>query len=427
MTTDLVIIGGGAAGLMAGVTAAEAGLRGVILERRHRVGLKMLLCGNNRCNVTHRDGVAAMLTAYGEPVATFLRPALTRFPPAALEAWFRSVGLATMAQEDGRVFPRSGKADDVVHVFTDRLRDLGMPLVLNCPVTAVERQPDGGFLVTCPKLVLRGPRVLIATGGVSYPKTGSVGDGQVFAKALGHRIEPYRPGLAGIELGIPWLEGPVDVRFPDTRVRVLASGEIRGETRGEILCGAACARGPAMLDASRLIARGVLRDVVFLIDLFPASTVEVLSQRLRAELRRCHGDWPRALTGAGLPGSVAREFFIEVLQPAAGGDGSVRVAADVLKGWRIRPRRVRPLKEAMVTVGGVSLEDVDPVSMQSRRCPGLCFAGEVLDVDGPTGGYNLHAAFATARLAVVSLAPASVGGPASTVGSPARRRSRFRG
>jgi predicted Rossmann fold flavoprotein len=408
-----VVIGGGAAGLMAGACAAEMGLHCVVIERRHRPGLKLLLCGNNRCNVTHRASVEEMLDAYGEPVASFLRPAMAAFPPDELRRWFADRGLRTTVHEDGRVFPASEQADDVVHCFRDVFRDREIPLVHNCPVLGIERSGDS-YRVRTMHFSLVAPRVLVATGGVSYPKTGSVGDGQRFARELGHRVLPFRPGLAGIELDACRLVQGQPVSLPDTEVGLFCGGTEVARTKGEILLDRVCARGPAMVNASRIMARENLRDVEFRVDLFPGLETAALARRV---VESAHGRRGRKDSSPLSPGEVFA-FLASLLPPA----NSPEAKAKLLKDWRIPVRGVRPLKEAMVTVGGVDLADIDPTTMQSRRSPGLFFAGEVMDVDGPTGGYNLHAAFATARLAVSTIASEASGRSSTPPPAPFRKR-----
>jgi predicted Rossmann fold flavoprotein len=235
--------------------------------------------------------------------------------------------------------------------------------------------------------------VLLATGGVTYPKTGSVGDGQRFARDLGHRVLPYRPGLAGIELEPRWLGQRDPISLPDTEVAICCQGRETARAYGEILLDRTCARGPAMVNASRIMARENLRDVTLVVDLFPGQPESDLARRLAGK-----GN-PAAALATILPRPLAREMARD-LPPAIGAD----VLAKRLKEWRLPVLGVRPLKEAMVTVGGVDLATIDANTMESRLCPSLYFAGEVMDVDGPTGGYNLHAAFATARLAVETIA-----------------------
>jgi predicted Rossmann fold flavoprotein len=392
---------------MAGVAIGEQGLAGLVLERKHQPGRKLLMCGNNRCNVSNAVSAEALLDAYGAPVAAFLRPAVQAFPPGALRDWFRAQGLDTVVHKDGKVYPHTERADDVLHCFTDGFRLRQVPLVANAPVSEVERLPDGaGFAVRSVRFEIRARHVLIATGGVSYPKTGSVGDGQRLAKELGHSIQPYRPGLAGMDAAalVP-LTQACEPAFPACRVRVEAESGLLGVIDGEVTVTRRGLRGPAVVDASRLVSRAGVSGFRLVIDLLPDRTeADLVAELGRRDRGRGIAD---TLSGWLVPSAAAPVFARLVLgcSPAQGLSdlGDRRVAA-VLKAWTVVPDRVRPLKEAMVTVGGVSLGEVDPATMESRVCPGLFFAGEVLDVDGPTGGYNLHAAFATARLAIGTMA-----------------------
>ncbi len=359
--TDLIIIGGGAAGLMAGVLAGEAGLRTVILESRPKPGRKLLMCGNNRCNLTSRLTAAEMLSDLGDPVAPFLEPALSAFPPGALRDWFQKNGLQTKVQHDGRVYPQSEKAADVHHFFTDHLAQYGVSLMLNTSAQDIDANKQGGLTVKTANLDLTARSVLIATGGVSYPKTGSVGDGQKMALALGHKITPYRPGLAGFDMPPAWINANPMRSIPDVTLRIMVNGKPFATTRGFLEIERYGIGGPAVTNASRIIARHNLKNYSFEADV----------------------------------------------------EG---------KCWKLNPVKVRPLKEAMVTVGGVALGDVNPHTMESRKVPGLYLAGEVLDVDGPSGGYNLQAAFSTARLAIETI-DKQCSGPRKTVQTkPAQKK-----
>ncbi|MBC8205693.1 MAG: aminoacetone oxidase family FAD-binding enzyme [Kiritimatiellaeota bacterium] len=341
-TTDLIIIGGGAAGLMAGVLAGELGLRTVILESKPKPARKLLMCGNNRCNLTSALPVQKMLADYGDPVAPFLEPALTAFPPDALRAWFHKNGLQTKAQHDLRVYPQSEKAADVHHFFTDHLAEYGVSLMLNTPAREVVPQKSGGLVVKTDNFDLHAPCVLVATGGVSYPKTGSVGDGQKMALALGHKITPYRPGLAGFDMPPKWIAANPVSSLPDVTVNIVSNGKTVATTHGFLEIEKYGIGGPAITNASRIIARLNLKN-----------------------------------------------YHFEIEQ-----DGN---------RWTLDPVQVRPLKEAMVTVGGIALNGINSHTMESKQISGLFFAGEVLDVDGPSGGYNLQAAFSTARLAIETI------------------------
>ena len=337
--TDLVIIGGGAAGLMGGCLAGELGLRTVILERKHKPGRKLLMCGNSRCNLTINISADRMLEMYGEPVGPFLRPAIMDFQPSTLQRWFAANGLKTEVRTGNKVYPHTDRASDVLHFFTDFLRDRNVSLAASSVVKSVKKTSHG-FSVVADNFALESSFVLIATGGVSYPKTGSVGDGQQFAKEFGHSLEPYRPGLVGFEVDKKVIADHSGEAPKDVRIRIQKGDKIFAETRGSFEIENWGIGGTAVTDASRIVARLNLTDYSFRIE-FAGGQVE-----------------------------------------------------------EIKPLRPRSIKEAMVTMGGVSLKEVNNRTMESLRCQHLYFAGEVLDIDGPTGGYNLHAAFATARLAV---------------------------
>ena len=343
---ELAILGGGAAGLFAAACAQRCHVPCLVIERKARVGAKMLMTANGRCNFTKAISPERMLADIGEPVASFVRPALLACPPERIAAGFRARGLKIKRMMDGRLFPASEKAADVVHVFGDLLREEGVPLLTNCPVTGLQAVKNG-FIVGLGGFTLWARHVLIATGGASFPKTGSVGDGQALARKLGHTIEPLRAGLTGFELKHDFpVSQSQSSRLADETASVASvwvgereicryAGEVDFEPWG--------VSGAAVYNCSRVVARLNLKSF----------TLRIATSR-----------------------------------------GELDAASP----------RMRPLKEAIVTIGGVSRDEVEPETMASRLVPGLYFAGEVLDIDGPTGGYNLSLAFATASLAVSAIA-----------------------
>lgn len=318
----------------------------VLVERKARVGTKMLMTANGRCNFAKDISAARMLADLGEPVAPFVRPAIEACPPSAIADALRDCGLRIRRMEDGRLFPASGKAADVVHVFGDLLRDGGIPLLSNAPVVGLRR--DGGtFSVDLRDFSLPARNVLVATGGLSFPKTGSVGDGHAFARSLGLRVESCRPGLVGYNAPPRWPSHLAGRRFETgASASVLVGGRECCRCDGEVEFEPWGVSGAAVYNCSRWVAR-----------------------------------------------HAPQSFVLRLATP----DGTFRLDDPV----------PRPLKEAIVTVGGVSLSEVDSRTMRARKIPGLYFAGEVLDIDGPTGGYNLSLAFATAALAVDSIARAT--------------------
>ena len=344
----LAIVGGGAAGMFAAAVAAERRIPCVVIERKARLGSKVLMTANGRCNFT-KDISAEQFLADVGPAASFVAQAVRECPPRQIIAVFKSLGVRLKRMEDARMFPADGKAATIVHAFGDLLRESEVPILSNCPVTGIQPQKTG-FIVATNNFTLWAENVLLATGGVSYPKLGSVGDGQRFAEELGHSLVPYRPGLIGLETSDPRVIRCAGRRFEGACARVVApDGAVLYEYAGEVDCESFGLSGAAIYNCQRFIEH-YLRER-------PGLKAGNLSVEAEFERERIRLDCPRP----------------------------------------------RPLKEAIVTIGGVALGEVNPATMESRKVPGLYFAGEVLDIDGPTGGYNLTLAFATARRAVESI------------------------
>ena len=372
----LVIVGGGAAGMFAAAVAAERGVPCVLVERKARLGSKVLMTANGRCNFAKdispeqflndisRGGIAAQC-------AEFVAEAVRECPPRRIVRGFQSLGVRTKRMTDGRIFPADEKAATIVHAFGDLLRDEEVPIITNCPVKEIAAVKGGAarFAVVANSFSILAENVLLATGGASYPKTGSVGDGQRFAQALGHRLVPYRPGLIGLETRDEKVTRLAGRRFEDGAAKVFdASGKAVFEYRGEIDCERFGLSGAAIYNAQRFIEH------------YERERGMGNGERIPRAKRVAEGD---ALAGVGT-GVVVEASF---------------------NGMTVRVEKInpRPLKEAIVTLGGVDTREIDPHTMQSKIVPGLYFAGEVMDIDGPTGGYNLTLAFATARKAVASI------------------------
>lgn len=347
----LAIVGGGAAGMFAAAMAAERKISTVLIERKARLGSKVLMTANGRCNFTKdispeqffKDVECPAETPQGKAAVKFLAPALRACPPRKIISFFRSLNVPVRRMADARMFPADGKATTIVHAFGDLLRNSETPVITNCPVTGIQPQKNG-FIVATKNFTLWAENVLIATGGVSYPKLGSVGDGQNFAHALGHTIVPYKPGLIGLETNDPVITRRAGRRYEDARAKVITpDGKTVYDYRGEVDCESFGLSGAAVYNSQRLIERAGIKDY----------TIEVWLEKERLQFRN--------------------------LKP-------------------------RPVKEAIVTIGGVSTDEINPETMESKLVPGLYFAGEVMDIDGPTGGYNLTLAFATAAKAVASIA-----------------------
>ena len=398
--TDVVVVGGGAAGLMAAGSAAEAGARVVLLERMDRPGRKLLVSGNGRCNLTHACNARAFVEACG-PSGRFLHNALARFDCDAAIAFFEGRGLRVRREADGRCFPATDRSADVLGALAGLARDGGVRIEVGARVTAITRG-EGGFRIATARGEFEARSVVVATGGRSYPATGSSGDGYALAQALGHRIVPTRPSEVPLVAGPAWVRGLAGLSLPDAGVRV-AQGRRSARLRGAVLFTHFGVSGPAVLDASRFVTHWLDAGPVTLeLDLAPD------------EAARDVDDWLERAAAGGKKAlrTVLRERMPERLAEAvgelagaAGGPASslsaaVRhEAARRVKALTLDVTGTRGFEEAVVTAGGIDTRDVDPRTLESRRVPGLHFAGEVLDLDGPRGGYNLQIAWSTGRAA----------------------------
>lgn len=346
----LAIVGGGAAGMFAACIAAEKRIPALLIERKARLGSKVLMTANGRCNFTKDISPEQFLSDVqcpggspsAEATSRFLSPSIRSFPPRKIISFFRSLNVPVRRMSDGRMFPADGRAATIVHVFGDLLRNSETPIMTNCPVTGIQAQKNG-FIVATKNFTIWAENVLLATGGISYPKLGSVGDGQKFARLLGHKLIPYRAGLIGLETSDPKVTRRAGRRYEEARARVFSvDDKLLYEYRGEVDLESFGLSGAAIYNSQRFIEHAGLKDYI----------IEVWLEKERL---------------------------------------------------RFSNLKSRPVKEAIVTIGGVAIDEIDSQTMQSRKVPGLYFAGEVIDIDGPTGGYNLTMAFATAAKAVESI------------------------
>ena len=402
--TDVIVIGGGAAGMMAALSAAERGRSVTLLERNAKVGRKLYITGKGRCNVTNDCSVQEVLQNVPRN-PKFLTSAVTRFPPEAVKAFFEGLGVPLKTERGRRVFPVSDKAADIVDALFYALRRRGVELVQD---RAEELLTDGAGRVAG----VRGERgtypakrVILATGGASYPLTGSSGDGYRLAAGAGHTIVTPQPSLVPLEA-----EGGDCARMQGLSLRNVAvkvknqKNKVVYAEQGELLFTHFGLSGPLILSASahmRDFARDRYR--VF-IDLKPALDEETLDQRILREFgenanRAFHNVLERLLPRLMIPVVVERSGIPGEIQANSVTRAQRRRLLDVLKGFRVDIAGPRPIEEAIVTSGGIKVSEVDPHTMASKKTPGLYLAGEVLDVDAYTGGFNLQIAWSTGRAA----------------------------
>jgi len=416
--SQVIVIGAGAAGLMAAGQAAEMGARTLLLEKMDRPGRKLRIAGKGRCNLTNVAPLSEFISHFG-PNGHFLRQAFHQFFISDLVAFFEELGVRTVTERGGRVFPASGQAQDVVDALVQWTGDLSVTLRTRSPVERLLVEGDRIVGVQVSKNQVSGEKpgfysadaVIVATGGASYPATGSTGDGYRLAKSVGHTIVPIRPALVPLETAgdvAPRLQG---LSLRNVAVRVWVNGKKQAEAFGEMLFTHFGLSGPIILSLSRQVVDALRlgQRVILSIDLKPALDEGKLDARLLRDLD-AHGKQQFRTLLKGLlpsklisvctdlmdipPGKMAHQITSEERQ---------RLRA-WLKDFRLEVTGHRPFTEAIITAGGVDTREVDPRTMASRLVEGLYFAGEVLDVDADTGGYNLQAAFSTGWVAGRSVA-----------------------
>jgi predicted Rossmann fold flavoprotein len=400
---DVIVIGAGAAGLMAAINAAERGRRVLVLEKNRKPGVKILMSGGTRCNITQATDNHGIVAAYGAP-GKFLHSALAAFSVQDTIDFFEGERVAVKVEETGKIFPVSNKAADVLDALLRRLKRSGATLALGEPVVAMRRS-DENIGVDTNLRALNASKVILTTGGQSYPGAGTTGDGYGFAAQLGHRIVPPRPALVPLTTDVSWVADLRGITIADVGVRILEQEKVLAQRRGSLLFAHFGLSGPVILDVSRVVSgHPQPASLVLEIDLLPALPTAALDEWLRTE-SLASGKKQLAVV---LAQHVPRRLCETLLEQA--GLARDRKAAALTREERQRLAGVVkqlpiPLagtlgfKKAEVTAGGVALDEVDSRTMQSKLAANLYLAGEILDLDGPIGGFNFQAAWSTGWLA----------------------------
>jgi predicted Rossmann fold flavoprotein len=409
---EFVVVGAGAAGLLAAARGAERGRRTLLVEKNRKPGVKILMSGGTRCNLTHDTDAAGILGEFGRQ-GRFLHSALGKLGPRELVALFEAEGVATKVEATGKIFPVSNKATDVLAALLARLKRSGAVLGLDEPVLAIRRIEEG-FEIRTSQRTLTAKKLLITTGGQSYPGCGTTGDGYAWAAALGHTIVPPRPALVPLVSEAGWVRELTGVTVGNVEVQVIdeaiadARKNCLARRRGSMLFTHFGVSGPAPMDVSRAVtAHPRPRDLLLRCDFAPQVNLEELDAALH---RACQEAGKRHVVNV-LPEAIADRLAHAILLHAK--LDPARRAAELSKPDRRRLAQsikaldlplagTRGFTKAEVTAGGVALEEIDSKTMQSKLVPGLYFAGEILDLDGPIGGYNFQSAFSTGYLAAES-------------------------
>ncbi len=406
MSRTVVIIGAGASGMMAAHFAAKSGAGVILLERNKKVCRKVMITGKGRCNVTNNsspDNIISKTPTNGR----FLYSAVNFFSPDDTMAFFESAGVELKTERGNRVFPSSDKAADIVDALLRTVKKDGCKILTEKQAQSliIDGNRISGIMLTDGEAV-KADSVIIACGGASYPKTGSDGSGYALAKLAGHTIKEIKPSLVPIECGgdvCQRLQGlslknvNFSAHFKDGKKPVFSE-------QGEMLFTHFGVSGPLVLSASSHMKKGEVKDYRFVIDLKPALDIDTLDKRLVRDFDEfCNKDFANSL------GKLLPSKLIPVIIERSGiapdekcnsiTKHQRRELAQLIKSLEIKPVRFRPIDEAIITSGGISTKEINPKTMESRLVGGLYFAGEVIDVDAYTGGYNLQIAFSTGALA----------------------------
>lgn len=397
----LVVVGGGAAGMLAAWKAASLGARVLLLERNKKLGIKLLISGGGKCNITHSGSAEEILTAFERREARFLKPSLYEFSPVEVVTMIEDGGVKTYTRDNGRVFPVSGRADDVVAALSAELQRSGVEIRLRARVESLNVSNHQISGVVVGRENIQTHHLVLATGGASYPKTGTTGDGFAWAAATGHTIVPVRPALAPITVS-PRL--PLDWRGVALRngcLSVYSNGGKLTEWRDDILFTHEGISGPAALELSRSAAEAMNQGSVELrFDFFPTIDFQEVDEKINRVVLAQRGKMIISILEAWLPNRIVPRLLQEARVDSTK-RGHVltrderRSIVRILKSWSLGTVSRIDIERGEVTAGGVSLDEIDPRSMRSRKIRGLYICGEVLDIAGPVGGYNLQAAFST--------------------------------
>lgn len=396
---------------MAAGVAAESGKKVLLVEKMEKTGRKVRITGKGRCNVTNTKSREEFLSKI-RTNREFFTPSFEHFDNEAAISFFKEEGVRLEFERGGRVFPESGKAWDIANALEEFARDSGAEIQLHTTVTGLRTIGNriNGVMVRTRKgfeRTLECGKVIICTGGVSYPATGSTGDGYGFAYDLGHSIEEVRPSLVALVSNSRLAKNLNGVKLKNVAVKLLADGETAGEEFGEMEFGSRGVEGAVILRLSRTAVDALIdgKKVEISMDLKSALTEEVLAARIERELEDVEdvdtaGELFRKLMPKPMVAPFSEVTGIRLDTPSSRlTDEDKHMVISRLKDLRIGIDDYGTFEEAVVTAGGVDVSDIDPHTLQSKLVKGLYFAGEVLDIDADTGGYNLQIAFSTGHLA----------------------------
>lgn len=403
--SNVIVVGGGAAGMMAAVFAARNGQNVQLLEKNEKLGKKLFITGKGRCNITNAADIEDLFTAViSNP--KFLYSGFYSFTNQQVIDFFEELGVKTKIERGERVFPVSDHSSDVIAAFSRELKLLGVSVSLHTEVRELLCEQDKvcGVLLTNGKK-MKADAVIVATGGISYPSTGSTGDGYRFAKETGHRVTELLPSLVPMEVRQWYAKELQGLSLRNIEIRITDGKKKLYEEFGEMLFTHYGVTGPVILSASSVVGKTLRKKELTLhIDLKPALSEEQLDKRILREFDANHNKQYKNSIDSLFPAKL-KPVMIELseIEPEKKVNEITKEERQrlvhLIKDFTMTLTGLRSYNEAIITKGGVSVKEIDPGTMESKKMKGLYFAGEVLDLDAMTGGYNLQIAWSTGYLA----------------------------
>lgn len=408
MDTDHLIIGGGAAGVFAALTASKCGKRCIILEPNEQIGRKLRITGKGRCNLTNNCTQSEFMEHIPRN-NSFLYSSIARCTPQDIMNYFSNLGVPLKTERGNRVFPVSNKAQDIVHALVSELKKKKVPVIrARVKNLCIENGCCIGAKTTDGE-IYRATTTLLATGGISYPATGSTGDGFRMAEKVGHTIISPVPSLVPIETEEIWCRDAMGLSLKNVSLKLYNKNKCIYESLGEMLFTHFGVSGPLVLRASAHILDDSPENYYLKIDLKPGLNIEQLDKRLQRDF----SEMPNKAIGTILRGLLPAKLIPVILSlielpPETKVHDITRVQRQVLanqiKNLTLNIKSFRPVEEAIITRGGICVKEINAKTMESKLVPNLYFAGEIIDVDGYTGGFNLQIAFSTAFSAGTAMA-----------------------
>lgn len=410
--TKVIIIGGGAAGIMAAVSAADAGASVTIIEKNEKLGKKLYITGKGRCNITNNSDIQNLLLhIVSNP--KFLYSAFSALNSQELMDFLENSGLKIQTERGNRVFPASGKSSDVIRTFKSALEKRKVKIYYNTEVQGINTE-DGIFKSIDIKYLdgsgrkgtetIKADAVIVATGGISYPSTGSTGDGYKFATDTGHSIKKTSPSLVPVNIKESFAKELQGLSLRNVELTLKDGKKVLYKEMGEMLFTHFGISGPLVLTSSCYMSGKDITGMKFIIDLKPALTNQQLNERILRDFSECKNSSFKNSLGRLLPSKL-----IPVIVALSGINPDKKVNSvtkqeragltELLKEFVMTPESLRGYNEAVITKGGIMVKEISPATMESKKVRGMYFAGEVIDVDAMTGGYNLQIAWSTGFLA----------------------------